>query len=111
MENKQIKMVKNQPEPKPVKDIKMFLDFANFYRRFIQSFSRIAAPLISMLQITGHKTQNSQIKNRNTLVSVGGGGSSDSIENLTTVAKSAKSKMLNFAKAKFSRTNFLTFKA
>ena len=28
----------------------MFLGFANFYRRFIQRFSRIAAPFISMLK-------------------------------------------------------------
>ena len=29
----------------------MFLGFANFYRRFIQGFNWIAAPLISMLKI------------------------------------------------------------
>ena len=29
----------------------MFLKFANFYRRFIQRFSRIAVPLNSMLKI------------------------------------------------------------
>ena len=31
----------------------MFLGFANFYRRFIQGFSRIAAPLTSMLKTSG----------------------------------------------------------
>ena len=30
----------------------MFLGFANFYRRFIQGFSKIAAPLTSMLKTT-----------------------------------------------------------
>ena len=30
----------------------MFLGFANFYRRFIQGFSKIAAPLMFMLKTT-----------------------------------------------------------
>ena len=30
----------------------MFLGFANFYQRFIQGFSKIAAPLMSMLKTT-----------------------------------------------------------
>ena len=33
-------------------DIQVFLGFANFYRRFIKGFSKIAAPLTSMLKIT-----------------------------------------------------------
>ena len=33
----------------------MFLRFANFYRRFIQGFSRKAIPLISMLKTTKPK--------------------------------------------------------
>ena len=39
-------------ELKSVWDIQVFLGFVNFYRRFIQGFSRIAAPLTSMLKIT-----------------------------------------------------------
>ncbi len=38
----------------------MFLDFANFYRRFIKNFSRIAAPLTSMLQTTGNNDLGAQ---------------------------------------------------
>ena len=34
----------------------MFLGFANFYRRFIQRFSQIAAPLISMLKTLSTKS-------------------------------------------------------
>ena len=30
----------------------MFIGFANFYRRFMQSFSKIAAPLISILKMS-----------------------------------------------------------
>ncbi len=50
MEEKQIKAVRNWPEPQLVHDIQVFLGFANFYRQFIQGFSRLAAPLISMLK-------------------------------------------------------------
>ena len=52
MEVEKIKVVKDWPEPKSVQDIQVFLGFANFYRRFIQGFSRIAAPLTSMLKTT-----------------------------------------------------------
>ncbi len=49
MEEKRIEVVKDWPESQSVRDIQVFLGFANFYRRFIRNFSRIAAPLISML--------------------------------------------------------------
>ena len=52
MEDKQIEAVKNWPEPKLVQDIQVFIGFANFYQRFIQGFSKIAAPLTSMLKTT-----------------------------------------------------------
>ena len=52
MEVKRIKVVRKWPEPKSVRDIQVFLGFANFYRQFIQGFSRIAAPLTSMLKTT-----------------------------------------------------------
>ena len=52
IEAKRIEVVKAWPEPKSVQDIQVFLGFANFYRRFIQGFSRMAAPLTSMLKTT-----------------------------------------------------------
>ena len=52
MEAERIKVVKNWPEPKSVRDIQVFLGFANFYWRFIQGFSRIAALLTSILKTT-----------------------------------------------------------
>ena len=44
--------VKSWPEPKSVRDIQVFIGFANFYWRFIQGFSKIAALLTSMLKIS-----------------------------------------------------------
>ena len=33
-----------------VKDVQSFLSFANFYRRFIKSFSQLASPLTALTQ-------------------------------------------------------------
>ena len=53
MKDERIKVVKNWPEPKSVQDIQVFIGFVNFYWQFIQGFSRIVAPLTSMLKTTG----------------------------------------------------------
>ena len=50
MEEERIDAIKAWPEPKSIRDIQVFIGFANFYRRFIQGFSKIAAPLTSMLK-------------------------------------------------------------
>ena len=50
MEDKQIEAVKQWQQPQ------VFLGFANFYRRFIQGFSRITAPLTSMLKTSNTKS-------------------------------------------------------
>ena len=52
MEDKRIVAVKNWPKPMSVRDIQMFIGFANFYQRFIQGFSRIAALLTLKLKAT-----------------------------------------------------------
>ena len=49
-EDEQIKAIKQLPELQSVQDIQVFLEFANFYKRFIQEFSQITAPLTSMLK-------------------------------------------------------------
>ena len=63
MEAKKIEVVKDWPEPKSVRDIQVFLGFANFYRRFIEGFSKIAAPLISMLKTTGSPNELAPSRN------------------------------------------------
>ena len=52
IEDERIEVVRNWPESKSVRDIKVFLGFANFYQRFIQGFSKIAGPLTSILKTT-----------------------------------------------------------
>ncbi len=115
MEEERIEAVRDWPELQLVRDIQVFLDFANFYRRFIKNFSRIAAALTSRLQTTGNDDLSAQASGHEEdqdaiagAASAGGGASGGgNIKNLSTAAKSAKSKKPYFAKANFG-TDFFT---
>ncbi|KAI0996693.1 hypothetical protein K3495_g11489 [Podosphaera aphanis] len=48
MDPNKVACVQEWPTPRSVRDIQRFLGFANFYRRFIPEFSRLAAPLTSL---------------------------------------------------------------
>jgi hypothetical protein len=43
-----IKVVKEWPTPKNVKDIQSFMGFVNFNRQFIPNFSKVAIPLTEL---------------------------------------------------------------
>ena len=45
MDPKKVACVQEWPTPHSVRDVQGFIGFANFYRRFIPEFSRLAAPL------------------------------------------------------------------
>jgi hypothetical protein len=45
MTSDNVEAVKSWPVPRNVKDVQGFLGFANFYRRFIQGFSKVCKPL------------------------------------------------------------------
>jgi len=45
MDEEKIRTIKEWKEPTNIKGIQSFLGFANFYRRFIQDYSRITTPL------------------------------------------------------------------
>lgn len=57
-------------------DIHVFIGFANFYRRFIQSFSIISAPLTSMLRtgLPARLSENSTVVENDEEGDGGGGG-------------------------------------
>lgn len=44
-----VSAVTDWPAPKTIKQLQSFLGFANFYRRFIDGFGRLAAPLTNLL--------------------------------------------------------------
>ncbi|KAI1000788.1 hypothetical protein K3495_g7407 [Podosphaera aphanis] len=48
MDPKKVACIQEWPTPRSVRDVQGFLGFANFYRRFIPEFSRIAAPLTNL---------------------------------------------------------------
>lgn len=43
-----IQAIQDWPAPTTIKEVQAFLGFANFYRRFIQDYSRIAVPLTTL---------------------------------------------------------------
>ena len=98
IEDEQNKTLKNQPEPQSMKDIQVFLSFANFHWYFIQSFSKITGPLSLMLQISSTIRSS-----KNSLLSIdmaesdefGIGSGGDYKDG--TVKRSTRSKNLNRA--------------
>ena len=47
---KKIALVKDWPQPKSVHELRQFLGFANYFRRFIQGFGQMSAPLTGLLR-------------------------------------------------------------
>lgn len=50
MDPEKVKAVHDWPQPQTLKALQRFLGFANFYRRFIQGFSTVAAPLTDLVK-------------------------------------------------------------
>jgi len=50
IDEEKIRTIKEWKEPITVKGIQSFLGFANFYRRFIKDYSKITAPLTSLIR-------------------------------------------------------------
>ncbi len=57
MEEDRISTILNWPEPESVHEVQSFLGFANFYRRFVKKFSRIAHPLTDMTKREVQRTK------------------------------------------------------
>ena len=107
--------MKNWLEPTSIRDIKMFINIANFYWRFIQSFSRIVILFIFLLKTTrllklalkAFKVDNNEV------VSNSGNITNETFVNSLNQLKNNKSKnltyMLNIRAIK--KLNFLTSNA
>ncbi|THZ62800.1 hypothetical protein D6C85_09139 [Aureobasidium pullulans] len=48
MDPKKVEAVQDWPAPRVLRDVQGFLGFANFYRRFIEKFSKVAKPLTDL---------------------------------------------------------------
>lgn len=114
IEDKQIEVVKNWPKPTSVKNIEVFICFANFYRRFIQALSKIATLLTSMLKKTrspkhlalkAFKTDDNEV-----VGGVGGNSVNETVKNLSKSKKSKNKKSKNLMHIKTTgKPYFLTF--
>src|SRR5436190_7368487 len=54
MDPARISTISDWPIPRSVTDIQIFLGFANFYRRFIDGYSRVVMPITSLLRTKGN---------------------------------------------------------
>ena len=86
--------MKNWLESILVRNIQVFIGFGNFYQCFIQSFSKIAIPLISMLKITKlfKKLASKSFKAGNNKVVEGGNSRANKI--VVNLSKNNKSRTL-----------------
>jgi hypothetical protein len=48
MDPKKVEVIVNWQEPENVKDVRAFIGFANFYRRFINNFSALVLLLVAL---------------------------------------------------------------
>jgi hypothetical protein len=64
MDESKIEIIIEWPESKFFRNIQVFLNFANFYRRFIRDYSRIATPLTLIFKgkVNGRKIDSFKFK-------------------------------------------------
>ena len=62
---KKVEAVRNWPTPKTVYDVRSFLGFIGYYRRFIKDFSKIAKPLRILLQ--GLESQSKKVAKKTSI--------------------------------------------
>ena len=48
MDQEKVKAITEWLEPKNLKEVQAFLEFAKFYQRFIQSYSKVVTPLTTL---------------------------------------------------------------
>jgi hypothetical protein len=50
MDSKKVEAIQKWPKPRNVTEIQKFLEFANFYRRFIKKYSGLAILLTNLIK-------------------------------------------------------------
>jgi len=55
MSETKVERILNWRAPRSVKDVQIFIGFANFYRRFIENFSKVCKPITTTLKTKGVK--------------------------------------------------------
>ena len=61
MDPEKVPAVNNWEIPKTIQDVQWFLGFANFYRRFIEGYSRICTPLFNLLKTVDKDTDTPEV--------------------------------------------------
>lgn len=60
-----MKVVQDWPKPKTLKDLRSFLGFASYYRRFVRRFAQTAKPLYNLIAVCNNAQKNTkQVKSR-----------------------------------------------
>ena len=62
MDAKKVEGVTSQPTPTNKKEVQSFLNFANFYRKFIKGYSKVASPLTDLTrnETVFHQTKKAE---------------------------------------------------
>lgn len=64
MDQRKVQAVENWPPPTSINELQRFLGFANFYRKFINNFSKICSPLTSLIKhVANSLSWNSEATN------------------------------------------------
>ena len=64
IDNDRVQTILSWPKPKSVHDIRVFIGFMNYYRRFIYGFSRLALPLTKLTQKGPNSARGGQAQKR-----------------------------------------------
>lgn len=119
IEEKRIKFVKTWLETQLIKNIQVFLDFFNFYRRFIKNFNKITISYTLILKtiLLNNSPEISGFIDKvasNNIAKIVGIGDNEVVDRdiknpstSTSLAKFKKSNLAKNRKSNFSKTNFL----